>query len=212
MPDAADEDEGSADEGSDDEDQEDHEPVAHTPTPTRTTLSPGTSDQAQPNHDHSTEHATNDTAKSEDVTLPIVAQANVSNEVSLPEADVAVADVAVVDNPSPSQTPGQQPNQEELPRETLKSPEPTTTIVTHSRHNSADQIPPVTSPQPSTSNVASIGESAVPISEDPSKSPTSDAKKSPKVITDTRSPDDEPDLLGSLERQLEQDSGSMDTA
>lgn len=213
MPDAADEDEGSAEEGSDDEDQDDHEPVAHTPTPTRTTLSPGTFDQAQSNHDHSTEHATNDTAKSEDVTLPIVAQTNVSNEVSLPEADVAdVADVAVVDNPSPSQTPGQQPNQEELPRETLKSPEPATTIVTHSRHNSTDQIPPVTSPQPFTSNVASIGESAVPISEDPSKSPTSDAKKSPKVITDTRSPDGEPDLLGSLERQLEQDSGSMDTA
>ena len=227
MPDAADDDEGSGDEGSDDEDQEDHEPPAHSPTPTRTTLSPGVPDQPNPDHDPIVEHATIDTAESQDVAPPIVTESNVSNEVSLSEVDVVADD----NNKSSLETSGrqpdqeepqpdqeepqpdqeeQQPAQEEPQPDTHDAPGPVTTVVTHTRRDSSDQIPPVTSPQPTTDNVAPTGELTMPISEDQHVSPTLEAKKSPEVTTDTHSPDDEPDLLGSLERQLEQDSGSMD--
>lgn len=206
MPDAADEDEGSVEEGSDEEDQEDHEMVAHSPTSTNLIPIPATSvEPAQHVHAELTETETETVGplQVQKALSPAATQADVSEDTSAPEPDM----VAAEDVGQPSAQPV---DAETLHRHTPGSPEPPSSTATHSRRNSQNQTAPsLPSRSTSISEPTLTKEIPVPSTIDKQSLPTTDNVDPPEAPMDTRSPDGEPDLLGSLERQLERDSGSM---
>ncbi|KAF9735473.1 hypothetical protein PMIN06_006915 [Paraphaeosphaeria minitans] len=242
MPDAGDEDERSGEEGSDDDDHEDHEGHdGHEETPV----------QAMPTS----------TASAQTMNVPDVEQTDTRMADASPIAEAAPiaatkpnqpiqalapsVDTTAIERSEPSLQPSVQQQSAEAPRrDPSSSPELPLSTVSHSRQNSLNQLPSISTPETSTvpEHVVPLESSAAPEPSDPEaapgKAPEAALEAAPgaapemtrteelvapstadkevllatnvELSTDTApTPDDEPDLLGSLERQLEMDSETM---
>ncbi|KAF1958859.1 hypothetical protein CC80DRAFT_441582 [Byssothecium circinans] len=188
MPDAGDDEEGSGEEGSDDDE---HEEGTHSPTPAEDSVpKPSAGPTSAP------------------VDAPPIEP--------LAE-DAPMADASSTVAPKKSSTPSTPKSEQSKPpqptRDPSSSPEMPLSAISHSRQNSANQVP----------TLASLDNTATPVSVDapaPTVEPVVDAPApAPQPVTEASpeapsanpqaADDSEPDLLASLESQLDKDSASM---
>ncbi|KAF1973040.1 hypothetical protein BU23DRAFT_554582 [Bimuria novae-zelandiae CBS 107.79] len=212
MPDAADDDEVSGEEGSEDEDHEDQETAAHAPTPTRSVQvpAPAPAASAEVTDGFSTESAKTSIADATQTTEhapSAVIETSVANRNLASEVDVTAAE-----DDATLQAPAQQQTEEVAHRDTFSSPELPLSTVTHSRQNSLNQASPILPSLPAAPEAPIVGEISPPGAADQRTPSTTNTQDLPQVPTDSHGSEGEPDLLGSLERQLEQDRGSMDAS
>ncbi|KAF2440720.1 hypothetical protein P171DRAFT_395380 [Karstenula rhodostoma CBS 690.94] len=181
MPDAGDEDEGSGEEGSDDDDHEDHEEHdGHEETPVQAI--PASAASAPP------------------INVPVVEQAETRMADATPLAEAApvaatepdrpieplapAVDTTAIEHSEPFlQSPAHQQSEEVPRRDPSSSPELPLSTVSHSRQNSLNQLPPISTPETSTVPEPTVApeSSAVPESSEPEAVP----KEAPEATLET---------------------------
>ncbi|KAL5390973.1 hypothetical protein DPSP01_001470 [Paraphaeosphaeria sporulosa] len=245
MPDAGDEDEGSGEEGSDDDDHEDHEEQEgnedHEETPVQAI--PISTASAPPTNVPDVEQV--DTRMADAPPLAEAAPVAATEPDQPIQALAPAGNITAVGHSEPSLQPSVEQQSEEAPRrDPSSSPELPLSAVSHSRHNSLNQLTPIFTPETSTVQELGVplGSTVVPEPSDPevvlgkapevtleaapgaaSEAPRTEGVVAPATVDKEVSsatnveqsadgaptPDGEPDLLGSLERQLEKDSETM---
>jgi hypothetical protein len=226
MPDAGDEDEGSGEEGSDDEDREEG---THSPTPARSVLASETPSAAPVSAS-----ATESTEISKVEEAPLVEVAAIPD----PPASTPVEPQALppIDTAAPIPPQPETEARETIEHDPSSSPDLPLSAMAHSRQNSLNQIPtlPTIEPQSTVTEVKPelearselepVQTNDSPISEPvlvqtkeatlvvepvPAPVPEQPPASQGTPIVDASASDGEPDLLGSLERQLDKDSESL---
>lgn len=211
MPDAGDEDEGSGEDGSDDEDQEDQGAAAPSPSPI--SVLPAATTQAQAADDSHVEDTKTDVAGTiqiPEAVAPVEAPPVGPQETSEPEAGTDAAEGIALPapvEPQPKDEPKDEPNDEPR-RDVSSSPDLPLSAAPHSRQNSISQANSLPSQEQSAPETAPTEESS---EQNVVDQPTSTTKPEELPTEPPQGSDAEPDLLGSLERRLEQDSESMET-
>jgi hypothetical protein len=203
MPDAGDEDEGSGEEGSEDEDQEEG---THSPTP----------GLSVPPSDIATAPTSAPTDAHMEGTSPVKAEAVPESPAPKPVEPSPLSSVVAADA-----VPG--PNGELAQNKTSRDPSSSPDLpLAHSRQNSLNQVPTLSTlegaaplmEEPESAQAEAPAPAPVDIpAVEPISEPVPSTEETPAVPVPTTEPppteDEELDLLGSLERQLDKDSESM---
>ncbi|KAF2255075.1 hypothetical protein BU26DRAFT_514872 [Trematosphaeria pertusa] len=211
MADAGDEEEGSGEEGSEDEE---HEEGTHSPTPaiavtpSKTPAEPANAPVAEPPKEEPIVEA-----------VPIADTAPVTDTPKITPAEPTPPSAPPGDDGAAVATQIEPEKQEKTDRDPSSSPELPLSAMAHSRQNSLNQLPtipplepaapePVSAeePVPPAEPVESVEtvETVAPVEPAPAPLPPQEP-----AAEEIQASDGEPDLLGSLERQLEKDSESM---